>query len=140
MLFIAKRAGRRPRIFPCTRRLERVVRLAASSRPPPFSFAQVRQVEQLGLPRQRPALGARYLGGNRAPSSLRHTVTPRTVGGVVCRRTRRAARARSMPHVKKNVRSIIDSAAVLLGQSADIEKKLSTGYGREHQSLRDPSV
>jgi hypothetical protein len=45
-----------------------------------------------------------------------------------------------MPHVKKNVRSIIDSAAVLLGQSADIEKKLSTGYGREHQSLRDPSV
>ena len=69
-----------------------------------------------------------------------HFVTPRTVGGVVCRRTRCAARARSMPHVKKNVRSIIDSAAVLLGQSAGMEKKLSTGYGREHQSLRDPSV
>jgi hypothetical protein len=110
MLCIAKRTGRWPRISPCTRRLERVGRLAVSSRPPPLSFAQV---EHLGLPRQRPA-GRGTLEG----TVLRvHFVT---------RAYRRrcgvppypfAHAARSMPHVKKNVRSTIDSAAVLLGQS-----------------------
>ena len=81
MLCIAKRTGRWPRISPCTRRLERVGRLAVSSRPPPLSFAQV---EHLGLPRQRPA----GRGTFEEPCSEFTSSPGRTVGGVVCRRTR----------------------------------------------------
>ena len=109
----------------------RVGRLAASSSPPlhPHSSRSTRPLTA--------ATGwARHLEGNRAPSSLRHDPVP--VGGVVCRGSRVAQRARSVPHVKKkkkkkkNVRTDPRPQCwVRACEWRGLPKSYFTGYGRE---------
>lgn len=73
-----RRGGSCSRIFPHTRRLERVVRHTASGAPPPLV---------LGVPR---------LGRGTCPTSLRHV---RNIGGVLCRSTRAFACARTLARI-----------------------------------------
>jgi hypothetical protein len=112
-----KRAGRCPRMFPCTRRLERVDAL-------PHAVGRRRSLQSNSA-----STGwARYV--------LRvHFVTPRTVGGVLCRRTRCNARCCACEEGPENH---IHAAAVLLGQKACERSCTEKRYGCG-QALRDVS-